>query len=150
MGHGGGHGGHGHGFGRLATWGSGGGWYGLYDVWNDDILDAFGAEVPHSPALGALTGRSLGGCPQRRLAALQELREKSLGRIQEETAYTWAYRASAAHGLAVQAQNRGEHALAHHWMHDATEYAHEAIEHAALCGNPQVLPTVRHIVQGAI
>ncbi len=105
---------------------------------------------PHSRALESLTGYSPGGCPQRRLAALDELRTKSLSAIQQETAFTWAYRAAAAHSVTVEAQARGQHDLAHRWMHDATEYAHEALEHAALCGDDRVLLAVRRIVRGAI
>jgi hypothetical protein len=61
--------------------------------------------------------------------ALQELRTKTLNDIQVETALKWAGRACAAatYGL---------------W-HDAIEYAHEAIEHAALSGKDNLLRDIR-------
>ncbi len=189
---GGGHGGGGHGWhggggppgphywgGLGGGWGGGGwGYWGPYDLYDDDLDDGLpyrlyprrrwarwapystfgtdGATAPpgrlpdRSRALESLTGYSPGGCPQRRLAALDELRTKSLSAIQQETAFTWAYRAAAAHSVIVEAQARGQHDLAHRWMHDATEYAHEALEHAALCGDDRVLLAVRRIVRGAI
>jgi hypothetical protein len=61
--------------------------------------------------------------------ALKELQQKSLQDIQVETALTWAGRACAAADL-----NR---------FTDASEYAHEAIEHAALSGNNKLLKAVR-------
>lgn len=58
----------------------------------------------------------------------EELRHKTLHDIQRETAWKWCARACAA---------------ASHGLHDATEYAHEAIEHAALCGDDELLGAVR-------
>jgi hypothetical protein len=60
--------------------------------------------------------------------AVKELTVKTLTEIQVETAVTWANRACAA-------------------MHifkpeDAREYAHEAIEHAALSGNIPLLTEI--------
>jgi hypothetical protein len=67
-------------------------------------------------------------------AALEELRHKTLVQIQVETAYTWAYRSWAARQHALDA--------------DAQEYAHEALEHAALSEDDQVLADVRRIIAG--
>lgn len=58
-----------------------------------------------------------------------ELRQKSLNDIQVETAKTWAGRAIVAADLGL--------------LHDAIEYAHEAIEHAALSGKDSLLRDVR-------
>lgn len=63
-------------------------------------------------------------------SALEELRSKSLKTIQCETAMKWAGRAIAAHFL-----NRPPE--------EVTEYAHEAVEHAALCGVDHVLGQIR-------
>jgi len=60
---------------------------------------------------------------------LAELRKKSLRQIQVETAYKWSGRACAA---AMMGR-----------MDDAEEYAHEAIEHAALSGDDRLLAEVR-------
>jgi hypothetical protein len=62
--------------------------------------------------------------------ALVELRIKRLHDIQIETALTWCGRACAARQL-------GYH-------EDALEYAHEAIEHAALSGDDTLLRAVRN------
>jgi hypothetical protein len=56
---------------------------------------------------------------------LVDVQTKTLKQIQIETAYVWAGRACAASVLGLD--------------HDALEYAHEAIEHAALSGNEAVL-----------
>jgi len=61
--------------------------------------------------------------------AMTELRQKTLHQIQIETALTWAGRACAAAQLGLP--------------EDAEEYAHEAIEHAALSGNDDLLRDVR-------
>lgn len=61
--------------------------------------------------------------------AATELRQKSLNDIQVETAKVWAGRAIAAAKLGLG--------------HDAIEYAHEAIEHAALSGKDSLLREVR-------
>lgn len=57
-------------------------------------------------------------------------RPEALRQIQTHTAFTWAARA------AVAAQRGGR-------PQDVAEYAHEAIEHAALCGDDEVLTAVR-------
>lgn len=61
--------------------------------------------------------------------ALTELKQKSLRQIQLETAMAWYGRAVAAAMLSKQA--------------DAIEYAHEAIEHAALSGDLALLGAIR-------
>lgn len=60
--------------------------------------------------------------------AVGELQAKTLKQIQVETAFTWAGRACAAALLLLP--------------DDAREYAHEAVEHAALSGRPEVLDQV--------
>ena len=62
--------------------------------------------------------------------SLGELQQKSLKAVQIETAYRWAGRALAAAQLGLPAT-------------DVHEYAHEAIEHAALSGMPAALASVR-------
>lgn len=61
--------------------------------------------------------------------AMAELKQKSLREIQVETARTWAGRACAAAQLGL--------------YHDAVEYSHEALEHAALSQRDEVLREVR-------
>lgn len=61
--------------------------------------------------------------------AEEELDRVTLHDVQIKTAYTWA-------GRAIVAARRGMH-------DDAHEYAHEAIEHAALTGNDKVLQEIR-------
>lgn len=65
--------------------------------------------------------------------AIKELREKSIDQIQHETAMKWLARACAAQTL-----NLG---------HDVTEYAHEAMEHAALTPGEATLRTVRQTMR---
>lgn len=67
--------------------------------------------------------------------ALVELQRKSLRDIQIETALTWAGRACAAARLGL--------------AEDAIEYAHEAIEHAALSGDDALLASVRASVRAS-
>jgi hypothetical protein len=63
--------------------------------------------------------------------ALAELQQKTLRQIQRETAYTWSYRALAAYQLYQRTANaKGKM----RWLLDSQEYAHEALEHAALAG----------------
>jgi hypothetical protein len=78
--------------------------------------------------------------------ALDELAAKSLAQIQTETALTWAYRAWAAKAYATKATSKSQFL---DWMNDSTEYAHEAIEHAALVGGDDVLHEVRQIIASA-
>lgn len=66
--------------------------------------------------------------------ALAEFRQgKTLRAIQHETALVWA-------GRAIAAQMTGRSA-------DAIEYAHEAIEHAALSGTPGLLDQLRAVLR---
>lgn len=61
--------------------------------------------------------------------ALNELRAKDLRTIQAETALVWCGRACAAARLGL--------------VEDSVEYGHEAIEHAALSGDAELLAGVR-------
>ena len=83
---------------------------------------------------------------QEQRAALLELSNKSLNRIQAETARTWAHRAWAARSMAAAARENGEADEAARFTHDAVEYEHEAIEHAALTGSDEVLRETRAII----
>lgn len=65
------------------------------------------------------------------VAAIEELSEKSLRDVQRETAYKWAGRACAAQHLEL-----GD---------DVHEYAHEALEHAALCPDEKVFREVKRL-----
>ena len=62
--------------------------------------------------------------------ALQELVQKDLDQIQVETAVKWCGRS-----IAAQMMGRDEKEI--------TEYAHEAVEHAALSGDDETLFVVR-------
>jgi len=64
--------------------------------------------------------------------ALAELQQKSLEQIQQETAFVWMNRALAARSLY---ESTGDV----HWLLDAHEYAHEAMEHAALTSQASAL-----------
>ena len=75
-------------------------------------------------------------------AALAELATKTIEQIQVETAQTWAYRAWAARYLAASASGDARDNL----LHDAASYTDEAIEHAALSGDDDILAAVRRIV----
>jgi|688.fasta_scaffold28429_20 hypothetical protein len=66
-------------------------------------------------------------------AGVVELREKTLKQIQIETAIKWAGRAAAAASMNLH--------------HDAIEYAHEAVEHAALAGDESLLREIRLFLQ---
>lgn len=59
---------------------------------------------------------------------LADVTTKTLNEIQIETAYVWAGRACAAASVGLN--------------DDAREYAHEAVEHAALSGHLGVLADV--------
>lgn len=69
----------------------------------------------------------------------EEIDQKSLEQIQRETAIKWASRACAAY------KNLAD-SLLDVWEIQATEYAHEAIEHAALCEDEGVLESVRKAI----
>ena len=62
-------------------------------------------------------------------AGLDELSKKSLRQVQIDTALKWTGRAVAAMKLG--------------FFEDAHEYAHEALEHAALTGDDSLLRVVR-------
>ena len=62
--------------------------------------------------------------------ALTELSGKDIRQIQVETAAKWCGRALAARIMGFPER-------------DVTEFAHEAVEHAALAGDDEVLRTVR-------
>lgn len=74
--------------------------------------------------------------------AFRELSQKSLYVVQCETAVTWTGRALAAYEM-----------FTHHrdpqWLSDAREYAHEALEHAALAG-PHIYGPVHARLHGAM
>lgn len=74
----------------------------------------------------------------------KDIKEKSLAEIQKDTAYTWASRALASYKTL---ENTG----LWEWNHDAEEYAHEALEHAALIGetHPHVLPEIQELISNA-
>lgn len=65
--------------------------------------------------------------------ATSELSEKDLQQIHVETALKWCGRACAAAALKLK--------------HDSVEYAHEAIEHAALSGNDKLLKEIREAIK---
>lgn len=76
----------------------------------EEVMGALDAE------LSAATAKALG-----------EISVKSLYVIQWETSLTWAGRALAAYEMYTHHRDP-------HWLSDASEYAHEALEHAALAG----------------
>jgi hypothetical protein len=61
-------------------------------------------------------------------SGLADVTTKTLNEIQIETAYVWAGRACAAASVGLH--------------DDAREYAHEAVEHAALSGRLDVLSEI--------
>jgi hypothetical protein len=73
-------------------------------------------------------------------AGIEELHHQSIRDIQRQTAVTWAGRAAAAFHFYGQGAGLP-------WLLDATEYEHEALEHAALVtDDPDLLETVRHFL----
>lgn len=78
--------------------------------------------------------------------AAEELKKKTLKDIQVETAKKWAHRAWAARQFALSAQPKDKLK----WVHDATEYEHEAIEHAALSGYAGLLEAVHRIINADV
>jgi hypothetical protein len=65
-------------------------------------------------------------------SAMRELGQKPIAQIQRETAMLWTSRAFAAY---VLYRRTGEL----RWLLDAEEYHHEALEHAALTGDPLLI-----------
>ena len=66
--------------------------------------------------------------------AVVELHQKSLNAIQVETAFKWGGRALAARALGRPEQ-------------EVTEYAHEAVEHAALAESDNLLPYIKSVLR---
>jgi hypothetical protein len=75
--------------------------------------------------------------------AIEELKAKTLRDIQVETAKKWAHRAWAARAMTLAAPTKDKLK----WVHDATEYEHEALEHAALSGYTGLIDAVRRIIE---
>ena len=125
---------------------------GSIDPLTSSVMSSFaGSSMGHEPLAQCLTAPLPRAYVDERVRlALIELSKKQLSTIQRETAMTWAYRAQAAVVLMQRAQAQGLHALAHHWLRDATEYAHEAVEHASLSGDDRVLHAVRRLVASAL
>jgi len=68
--------------------------------------------------------------------AHDELSVSTLDDVQRRTAFTWAGRALVAYEFFDQTGDI-------RWLLDGAEYAHEALEHAALHHDPDVLDSVR-------
>lgn len=64
--------------------------------------------------------------------AVAEVRSKSASRLDFETADRWASRSIACYRLAKEARDVDEKA---EYLARATDYRHEALEHAALVGD---------------
>jgi hypothetical protein len=99
---------------------------------------------PRSPSGAAVAGRVIARSVEDRLRrditratdkAREDLAEKTLRDIQVETSKVWT-------GRAIAAKDIGQHA-------DAIEYAHEAVEHAALSGDDTLLAIVREMLSDA-
>lgn len=69
-----------------------------------------------------------------------ELSQKTMEDIQRETAFAWCGRAIAA--FAIFEETRDIHNFS-----DAEEFGHEAIEHAALAGEPGFSDAIAAVVQ---
>lgn len=76
-------------------------------------------------------------------SAKLELQTKTLEQIQKDTAMKWAARACAACQFADMAANPEE---LMHWMLDAHEYYHEALEHASLVNEPDFSDLIKKAV----
>ena len=71
-----------------------------------------------------------------------ELSQKSLDDIQVETAKTWGARAAIAYVWAKkELHNEAK------WLSDAKEYLHEALEHAALSDDDDLVHQIRESVR---
>jgi hypothetical protein len=75
--------------------------------------------------------------------ASRELTHKSCATLHQETALTWAARAVAAYRFYRTDTARLQ------WLLDAEAYAHEALEHAALSGDAEILSYVSIALQSA-
>jgi hypothetical protein len=82
-------------------------------------------------------------------AAFAELTDSTMADIQRRTALTWAGRSLAAYEYFEATANVGALRDAVAWLHDAGEYAHEALEHAALHPDPSVLDELRPLLLSA-
>jgi len=74
------------------------------------------------------------------MQARADVTTRSLGNIQKETAITWAARAVACLVLYRETHEPK-------WFSDAEEYYHEAVEHAALSGDDELLNAIRVAVE---
>lgn len=83
---------------------------------------------------------------ERLQAAIKELRTKTLRQIQIETAITWMYRCGAAKAIAGEYADQADLPQVMKYTSDAGEYGHEALEHAALAGDDELLRIVRAVV----
>jgi hypothetical protein len=68
--------------------------------------------------------------------ALDELRVQTIDDIQRSTALTWSGRALAAYQLFEETGDI-------RWLLEASDYAHEGLEHASLHPDPSVIGLVR-------
>jgi len=75
-----------------------------------------------------------------------ELVQKSQEQIQIDTAFTWAYRACAAYKFSRECQSEGKLADSLKWLLDASEYEHEAFEHAGLVSD-KMLKQIRKMIK---
>ena len=99
-----------------------------------------------SEVLGFLRGRRI--LEPSVASATAELKRKTLHEIQRETAVTWGWRAWAAVDYAQRCRTP---ARRRRWMDDAHEYAHEALEHAALSeDNDGFEDEIRRLVAAAL
>lgn len=78
--------------------------------------------------------------------ACEELAHKSQDQIQIDTALTWAYRACAAYKFARECKDAGQMGDSLKWLFDASEYEHEAFEHAGLVSD-KMLKQIRKMIK---
>lgn len=112
-------------------------------TWRDDSIEYLHEAVEHAALAGddfttlKLVRRIAEGFEGSDNPSLQaardELHQKSLDTIQKETARIWAYRAWAAYQIKLTP--------------DGVDYEQEALEHAALSGDDDVLAEVRVIIR---
>lgn len=70
--------------------------------------------------------------------AIHEVLAKSAAEIEAETAFKWASRAAACYRLYYQTRKAS-------WIERATDYSHEALEHAAMvCDGGATLLLIEH------
>ena len=68
-----------------------------------------------------------------------ELAKKSKQRIEAETADRWCARAIVAYENYAKARGSGREAEAQSWLVQASDYEHEAVEHAGEAGTADVV-----------